>query len=50
MFEKHDNQDRSWRYSREKRDFNSLQDLIDRREECKEYDQIVMKEDIDVEI
>lgn len=50
MFEKHGTVDRMWRYSREKRDFYSLQDLIDRREENKEYDQIVTKEDVDLEI
>jgi len=50
MIEKHYTVDRKWRYCVEKRDWRSLQELIDRRDICKREDDIVMREQIDLEI
>lgn len=44
LVKKHYTVDRKWRYCLEKRDWRSLQELIDRREECKQSDDIVMRE------
>jgi len=50
LVEKHYTVDRKWRYCLEKRDWRTLQELIDRRDECKQTDDVVMREQIDLEI
>lgn len=49
LVNKHYTEDRKWRYSLEKRNWYTLQDLIDRREESGEPTPI-MRESIDLEI
>ena len=50
LIRKHYTEDRKWRYSLEKADFNSLQDLIDRREDCKREDTLIERAEMDTSI
>lgn len=50
LVKKHYTQDRQWRYSLENKDWRSLQDLIDRRDDCQIGDTYITKADTDTEI
>lgn len=50
LVKKHYTEDRKWRYSLENSDWRSLQEVIDRREDCKKENTFITKADTDTEI
>ena len=50
LVKKHFTKDRQWRYSLEKREMRSLQELIDRREESKIEDHLIKRAEVDAKI